>query len=111
MTIRSVNIHTATGQPVQKRILTVAELAAQLQDMILRGQGDLPVFTSDGRGSFLFETVVPYTPAGYPDCLLIKPQAHLHAEVRDFPRHSTDYFERINAEADRIREVCGAFHA
>ncbi len=110
MAIHHVNKHTETGLPVQHRILTVAELAAQLQDMIERGQGDLPVFSSDGRACYPFSTVVPYTPSGYPECLLIKPQAHLHAEVTEKKRASTLYFEKINEDADRIRASCGAFH-
>ena len=107
MSIR--NINTVNGAPVQASILTVAELAEHLKALIQRGQGDLPVFSSDGRASFPFEMVVPYTPSGYPECLLVKPQPHLHAEARDLFDRPASYFDHINAEADRIREVCGAF--
>lgn len=96
--------------PVQQRILTVAEFAGQLQKMIESGQGGLPVFTSDGRAMYPMETVVPLTASGYHECLLIKPQPHLHAEVKDMGMNChASYFEHVNAEADRIRAACGAF--
>ena len=107
MTTRSVN--TMNGNPVQQRILTVAEMAAQLQSMIERGQGDLPVFANDGRARYPLGTVVPYTPSGYPECLLIQPQPHLHAEVKDTKRWAASYYQQANDEADRIRATCGAF--
>ena len=103
------HVNMMDGQPVQTRILTVAELAAQLQSMIERGQGELPVFSSDGRACYPFGTMVPYTKSGYPDCMLIKPHPHLHAATDPKARHSESYFAEVNAEADRIRASCGAF--
>lgn len=108
MAIRSIN--RLNGEPVRKRVVTVAELAAQLQAMINAGQGDLPVFSCDGRARFPFETVVPYTQSGYAEALLIKPQAHLHVEEADTKRWDASYYQRVNAEADAVREMCGAFH-
>lgn len=105
-----VNLDTRTGLPAQQRILTVVELAAQLQDMIDRGQGNLPVFASDGRACYPFSTVVPYTPSGYPECLLVKPAPHLHAGPASTGRADADYVACINADADRVRAACGAFH-
>jgi hypothetical protein len=107
MTTRNVNM--LNGSPVQARILTVDELAAILQTMRERGQGALPVFASDARARYPLATMVTYTPSGYPECLLIRPQPHLHAEVRDTSAKCASYFADANAEADRVREACGAF--
>jgi hypothetical protein len=104
-------INMMDGKPVQARILTVAELATQLQTMIERGQGELPVFSSDGRARYPFGIVVPFTKSGYADCMLIKPQPHLHAATTPKARHAESYFNEVNAEADRTRSACGAFAA
>lgn len=108
MAIRSIN--KFNGEPVRTPVVTVAELAAQLQAMIDANQGDLPVFSCDGRARFPFTTVVPYTQSGYPEALLIRPQAHLHVEESDTKRWDASYYQRVNAEADAVREACGAFH-
>ena len=102
-------LNTINGKPVQAKVLTITELAAQLQTMIEKGQGDLPVFASDGRASYPFSTVVTCSASQYADCLLLQPQPHLHAEPRDLRGKGDDYVNNVNAEADRIREVCGAF--
>ena len=97
------------GEPVYQRILTVAELAAQLQHLVDCGQGELPVFASDTRARYPFATLVPYTISGYADCFLIQPQPHLHAELKDIGRWPASYFEHANLEADQVRAACGAF--
>lgn len=103
------NVNMMNGKQIQQRILTVSEFAAQLQSMIEQGQGDLPVFASDVRARYPMATVVPYTTSGYPECLLIQPQPHLHAEVKGTKRWPSTYFQHVNEEADQIRASCGAF--
>jgi hypothetical protein len=102
-------LNTKDGKPVQTRVLTVAEFAAQLQAMIEQGQGDLPVFASDVRARYPFSMTVPLTASLYPDCLLIQPQPHLHAAPRQLRNKGDSYIETVNSEADCIRESCGAF--
>jgi hypothetical protein len=107
--IRSINISVIDGKPVTRPVITVAELAAQLQSMIADGHGNLPVFASDGRGRYPFQTFVPLNRAGYHDCLLIQPQPHLHVEEKPVGLKPEGYFREVNEEADGVRKACGAF--
>lgn len=97
------------GVPVYQRVITVRELSSQLQELINRGHGDLPVFASDTRARYPLATLMPYTISGYAECLLIQPQPHLHVEVKGTGRWPASYYQIVNEEADQVRAACGAF--
>jgi hypothetical protein len=90
---------------------TVAELHAQLQALIDQGKGDLPVCATDCRARYPFQAYTVLNPSGYTDALLIyvRPDAHF-AQRHPLPRNwSENRVAEWNAEADTIKQRCGAF--
>lgn len=90
---------------------TVAELHAQLQTLMDRGLGDVPVVATDCRARYPFQAYTVLNQSGYTDALLIRvrPDAHF-APKSPLPlnwsaRRTADW----NAEADRVKSACGAF--
>lgn len=98
--------------PVQLPVMTVGQLAAYFTALAaLPNAADLPVYTSDQRGCYPFQTVETRSPSGYRDAVLIVPRPDCH--LQPVPRFEGDTRPRqveLNAEADRVRAACGAFY-
>lgn len=91
--------------------VTVAELHAQLQALIEQGKGELPVCATDCRARYPFQAYTVLNQSGYTDALLIYVRPDAHFAQRD-PLPINWHPSRVrewNAEADTIKESCGAF--
>jgi hypothetical protein len=101
-----------TFVPVQLKAPTVAELAKYFTELAaVPNCADLPVYGSDGRACYPLEYMTQYSPSGYRSCVLVKPRPDCH--LLPVPRFEGDTSPRqveLNAEADRVRENCGAFY-
>lgn len=68
---------------IQLHTYTVAELHAQLQALIDKGEGSLPVCATDCRGRYPFQAYTVLNQSGYTDALLIYVRPDAHFEQRD----------------------------
>lgn len=96
---------------IELKTYTVADLHAQLQALIDDGKGHVPVCATDCRGRYPFQAYTVLNKSGYTDALLIyvRPDAHF-ATPSPLPRHwGSDRVTKWNAEADSVKQQCGAF--
>ncbi len=96
---------------IELKTYTVSELHAQLQALIDQGQGDVPVCATDCRGRYPFEAYTVLNRSGYTDALLIyvRPDAHF-APPDPLPLNwGAERVADWNAEADSVKQRCGAF--
>lgn len=92
--------------------ITIAELHKQLQTYIDQGLGDTPVVATDCRGRYPFQAYTVLNQSGYTDALLlfVRPDAHF-ARRDPLPLNwGPNRVAEWNAEADRVKGTCGAFH-
>lgn len=96
---------------IELKTYTFADLHAQLQALIDRGLGNVPVCATDCRARYPFEAYTVLDQSGYTDALLIyvRPDAHF-AERDPLPINwGSDRVATWNQEADSIKARCGAF--
>ncbi len=96
---------------IELKTYTVAELHAQLQTMIDRGLGSIPVCATDCRARYPFEAYTVLDHSGNTDALLIyvRPDAHF-AQRNPLPINwAPNRVAEWNHEADSIKTRCGAF--
>ena len=96
---------------IELQTYTVAELHAQLQTLVDRGLGNIPVCATDCRARYPFQAYTVLCPSGYTDTLLIyvRPDAHF-AQRSPLPINwGSARVADWNAEADAIKARCGAF--
>ena len=100
-----------TIMTIQLHTYTVAELHAQLQALIDKGEGTLPVCATDCRGRYPFQAYTVLNQSGYTDALLIYVRPDAHFEQRDpLPINwGPNQVHGWNEEADTIKRRCGAF--
>ena len=92
--------------------ITIAELHKQLQAYIDQGLGDVPVVATDCRGHYPFQAYTVLNQSGYTDAFLlyVRPDAHF-AQRDPLPLNwGPSRVAEWNAEADRVKSVCGAFY-
>lgn len=98
--------------------MTVQQLHAQLQSLMDRGLGNLPVVATDCRARYPFQAYTVSNQSGYTDALLIyvRPDAHFvsRGEAPASALADREWLEyrahTWNAEADETKAACGAFH-
>lgn len=97
---------------IQLHTYTVAELHAQLQSMIDRGLGNVPVCATDCRARYPFQAYTVRNLSGYTDALLIyvRPDAHFAPKSPLPINWGAGRINEWNEEADRVKAACGAFH-
>lgn len=97
--------------PIELPTITVAELHAQLTDLVAKGHGNLPACTSDGRARYPFQTFAVPSPAGVLDALLIMPRPDARFAQRDpLPDGwQPECFTYWNELAQEVKDRCGAF--
>lgn len=98
--------------PIELPSVTVAELHAQLQYLVNRGLGDVPVVATDCRGRYPFQAYTVLDGSGYTDALLlyVRPDAHF-AQRAPLPMNwGSNRIDEWNAQADDVKSTCGAFH-
>lgn len=91
---------------IEIKTMTVAELHAQLQALVDKGQGDLPVCATDCVARYPFQAYTVLNQSGYTDALLIYVRPDAHFAQRDpQPRNwSADRVAAWNAAADEVRQ-------
>lgn len=105
----------ATSQPAATKpilpVITVAQLHAQLQSLMDRGMGNLPVCATDCRAFYPFQAYTTLNPSGYTDALLInvRPDARFCAPANPPVGWNLGRIEEWNHEADAVAARCGAF--
>ncbi|MFX2609456.1 hypothetical protein [Enterobacter mori] len=92
-------------------IMTVAELHAQLQQLVDEGHGDIPVCASDLRARYPFKAYTVLSTAGYTEALLINvlPDAHFSRKEPLPANWGQNRVAEWNSDADAVRQSCGAF--
>lgn len=96
---------------IELRSITVAELHAQLANLVANGHGNLPVCATDCRARYPFQIYTVPNPSGFLDALLVyvRPDAHF-AQREPLPTNwGPDRVTHWNEAADEIKRRCGAF--
>lgn len=96
---------------IELKAFTVAELHAQLADLVASGHGHLPVCATDCRARYPFQAYTVPSPSGSLDALLIyvRPDAHF-AQPDPLPSHwGPSRVGEWNELADEVKARCGAF--
>lgn len=91
--------------------ITVAELHAQLANLVANGHGSLPVCATDCRARYPFHAYTVLSPSGYLDALLlyVRPDAQF-AQRDPLPINwSPDRVTHWNELAAEVKGRCGAF--
>lgn len=96
---------------IEIEVMTVAELHAQLQELINEGLGDVPICVTDLRARYPFQAYSVLSESGKTDDFLINVRADAHFKHSEPPPPNWEkiWVGEWNSNADAIRQSCGPF--